>query len=123
MNIVQILVPTFIALDGLVWVRFHYLLGKMRRRRIWQTALAVFMLASVGFAVILGISNPTVFRHHRIIPQWIPAAVFIWHFLILPVTVAAIALEAIVRIFRRRRPSPQPSPGVPGEGEIPGANL
>jgi predicted MPP superfamily phosphohydrolase len=28
-----------------------------------------------------------------------------------------------VRIFRRRRPSPQPSPGVPGEGEIPGANL
>jgi uncharacterized protein len=66
------------------------------------------MLASVAFAVILGISNPTVFRHHRIIPQWIPAAIFIWHFLILPVTVAAIALEGAVRLVKRspRRAAP-----------------
>jgi uncharacterized protein len=125
MNIVQILIPTFIILDGVVWIRFHYLLGKMRRRRLWRSGLAVFMLGAVGFAVILGISNPTVFRHHRVIPQWIPAAVFIWHFLILPVTFGAIFLEGVVRIFtcaKKTGPPPLPSPGVPeeGEGGVPG---
>ncbi len=124
MNIVQIAVITFIVLDGLVWIRFHGMLRQMRRRRVWQAALAAGMGVVVSFVVILGISNPTVFRHHQVIPQWFPAAIFIWHFLILPVTVGAIFLEGVGRIFlgrghkrKSKEPSPQPSPGVPGEGE------
>jgi uncharacterized protein len=124
MNIVQIAVITFIVLDGVVWIRFHGMLRQMRRRRVWQGALAAVMGVVVSFVVILGISNPTVFRHHQVIPQWFPAAIFIWHFLILPVTVGAIFFEWGVRILFRRtcrakreEPPPLPSPGVPGAGE------
>ncbi len=128
MNIVQIAVITFIVLDGVVWIRFHGMLRQMRRRRVWQAALGAGMAVVVSFVVILGISNPTVFRHHQVIPQWFPAAIFIWHFLILPVTVGAIFLEGVGRIFFRRsrggstkkEPPPLPSPGVPGAGEIRG---
>lgn len=113
MNIVQLTVTVFIILDGVVWMRLHVLLRTMRRPRVWQSALAALMLAAVSFAVILGISDPTVFRHHRVIPQCIPAAVFIWHFLILPVTVIAIAFEGAVRLIRRSAaPAPQPPPNL-----------
>jgi hypothetical protein len=108
MNVVLIIVTAFIALDGLVWLRFHFLLGRLRRRRLWRGILALLMLGAVVFAVVLGVSNPTVFRSHRIIPQWIPAAVFIWHFLVLPVTVAAIAADWAIHLIRRFR---VPRPG------------
>jgi len=101
MNIVLIIVTLFIALDGLVWLRFHYLLRQTRRHRLWRGILALLMIGAVVFAVVLGVSNPTVLRSHRIIPQWIPAAVFIWHFLVLPITVAAIAAGWAIRLIRR----------------------
>jgi hypothetical protein len=50
-------------------------------------------------------------RHHRIIPQWIPAAVFIWHFLVLPATIAVMTTGWGIRVIRRRliaRPADSP---------------
>jgi len=101
MDVVVFIVTVFIALDGLVWLRFHFLLRQMRRRRLWRGILALLMLGAVVFAVVLGVSNPTVLRSHRIIPQWIPAAVFVWHFLVLPVTILAIAADWAIRLIRR----------------------
>jgi len=106
MDLVVLILTSFIALDAVVWLRFHYLLGRMRRAQLWRGILAAIMFCAVLFAVVLGISNPTVFRSHRIIPQWIPAAIFIWHFLVLPITIAAIAVQWIwVRAQRMAAPA------------------
>lgn len=114
MNWVIITITFFICLDGLVWVRFHAMLSRMRYRWLWQSLLAGMMLMAVGFAVLLGTGSGTVLRWHRAIPQWIPSTVFVWHFLLLPATVAVLGAEWGVRLLRRIFLSPiEPNPTPP----------
>ena len=120
MNWVVLTITFFICLDGLVWVRFHAMLSRMRHRWLWQGLLAVMMLMAVGFAVLLGTGSATVLRSHRVIPQWIPSTVFVWHFLLLPATIAALAVEWGVRLLRRMyRRCAQPNTNPPSVARPP----
>ncbi|MDP9172310.1 MAG: metallophosphoesterase [Planctomycetota bacterium] len=99
----------FVSLDLWVWVRLDRLLRPLGAR-LWRAALAFLILCAIGFAIISMFANHFIGREHQIIPQWIPASIYIWHFLILPVTFLALLIHKMVgsvdrqiRKYRSRR--------------------
>jgi hypothetical protein len=93
MHLVVFTITFFACLDGLVWVRFHKLLRPLRHHRLWQGLLAVTMLMSITFTAAMATGSSTVLRTHRHIPQLLPSTVFVWHFLVLPMTIAVLGAE------------------------------
>jgi hypothetical protein len=121
MHLVAISITFFACLDGLVWVRFHRLLRPLRHHRFWQSLLACAMVTSILFSAELSTGSSTVLRAHHLIPQLIPSTIFVWHFLVLPMTIALLSAELafrlIRRIYRRTRTEsplspPSPSPAM-----------
>ncbi len=90
MHLVAITITFFACLDGLVWVRFHKLLRPLRRQRLWQSLLACAMVIAIIFAAALSTGSSAVLRTHHLIPQWIPSTIFVWHFLVLPMTISLL---------------------------------
>ncbi|MGD0464038.1 MAG: metallophosphoesterase [Tepidisphaeraceae bacterium] len=116
MHLVVFTITFFVCLDGLVWVRFHKLLRPLRRCRLWQGLLALAMVALIAFAAALATGSSTVLRTHRLIPQWISSTVFVWHFLVLPMTIAVLGAELGFRLIRGTHRPPQadrPTPPPP----------
>jgi uncharacterized protein len=120
MHLVVFSVTFFICLDVLVWLRLHLLLRPLPRHQFWQCLLALAMVMSILFAAALATGSSTAWRTHRHIPQWIPATVFVWHFLILPLTILVLGAELgfrLLRIINRphqtARPTSNPSQPPP----------
>jgi hypothetical protein len=100
----------FICLDLWVWFRLDKLARPLNRSRLWRGALAFCMLAAIGFAVLSMFSNKTIGREHQLIPHWIPASIYIWHFLILPVTFIALVIQKLVSsVIHLARANSKPS--------------
>ncbi len=72
------------------------------------------MSAAIGFAVLTLFSRQAVGRFHYVIPQWMPASIYLWHFLILPLTVIGLliglATKWIHRLQRKVRGIPTAMP-------------
>jgi hypothetical protein len=122
MHLVGISITFFACLDGLVWIRFHRLLRPLPRHRLWQSLLACAMATSILFSAELSTGSSTVLRTHHLIPMLIPSVIFIWHFLVLPITIALLGAELFFRIVRtihrRTRPAPQLPPPPPSAAMI-----
>jgi uncharacterized protein len=103
-QIVFIILFSFIGMDLFVWLRVDRLLRRARVRRIWRVILAFTMMAAVAFAFLSLARKASVGRTHSLIPSWLPASIYIWHFLVLPVTVIGIVFSsALGRIVERIR--------------------
>jgi uncharacterized protein len=114
MHLVAISIIFFACLDGLVWVRFHRLLRPLRRHRLWQSLLACAMVSSILFSAELSTGSSLVLRTHHLVPTIIPSTIFVWHFLVLPMTIALLGAELAFRFIRKiyertRRDPPPPS--------------
>jgi uncharacterized protein len=111
MHLVAISITFFACLDGLVWVRFHRLLRPLPQHRIWQSLLACAMVTSILFSAELSTGRSAVLRTHHLIPQLIPSTIFVWHFLVLPMTItllgAELAFRLIRKIYRRAQADPR----------------
>jgi hypothetical protein len=86
----------FICLDAWIWLRLDRLLVRTYRPWLWRTILAGLMLSAMLFSLLSIVERSLVATEHRIVPQWVPAAVYIWHFLIMPLTALALLGGAVV---------------------------
>jgi len=127
MGFVFFMISLFLLLDLLVWLKLDQRLRTMSRPRIPRWVLGLFMgsmLAMLG-TTLVGLRRSALVQ--EAMPKFIPAAIYIWHFLIvlptLIVLVVADGVRGIARWAGRQRlavsaePPPLPSPGVPEEGE------
>jgi predicted MPP superfamily phosphohydrolase len=102
------LISYSLILLGLVWWRWvDRRLRTLDGAMVWRALWAMYALAMVVIPL-------TATRMVRFFPEGLPAAGMIWHVLVLPVT--TVPAGAILLFARRRQPSPNPSPGTPGEG-------
>ena len=100
----------FICLDIWVWLRLDRAVRTFGRPRMWRILLAFLMLTAISFAVLSMFSNRTIGREHHLIPKWIPASIYIWHFLILPFTVIVLVIQKVIgSIIRMARANRVPS--------------
>jgi uncharacterized protein len=110
----------FIAMDLYVWLRLDRPLRSLRRARFWRILLAIIMPAVIAFAFLSLARKATVGRSHSLIPQWLPASAFIWHFLVLPVTVITLLVSSLIRKLTAQKSAPAAAPlPAPVETEAP----
>jgi hypothetical protein len=104
----------FICLDAWIWLRLDRLLVRTYRPWLWRTILAGLMLSAMLFSLLSIAERSLVATEHRIVPQWVPAAVYIWHFLIMPLTALALlggaVVNRIVKYAGRFRGGPPAAP-------------
>ena len=86
MGIISGILTIFFCLDAWIWLRLDRMLCRTHRPWLWRTMLAVAMLCAMLFTLLSIVEGSIVATEHRKIPQWAPAAVYIWHFLIMPLT-------------------------------------
>jgi hypothetical protein len=96
MPFVFVLLGSFVGLDLFVWIRLHFILGRVRHARWWRAALSVAMLAAIGLAFVSLARKATFQRSHSVIPPAFPASVYIWHFLVLPPTAVVLLFAPVI---------------------------
>jgi hypothetical protein len=111
MHTLEAILALFFCVDAWIWLRLDRLLRGTHRPRLWRVMLAASMLAVMVCAAHSLLRRSMITTEHREIPQWAPAAVYIWHFLIMPLTALALLIGAMtggikrmVNRVRSRRP-------------------
>jgi uncharacterized protein len=106
----------FALLDIIVWRRLHVLLRNVKNARQWQLLLAVLILFPLSFCFLDVFFNITIQSAHSPAPSWILGAIFIWHFIVLPLVLICILIDIVPRVAVRfakllvRKPAPPPTP-------------
>jgi predicted MPP superfamily phosphohydrolase len=110
--VLTIILATFL-LELLWWWSADRLLRPLRRARWWRGLLAVFALTQVACMLSLVLGRFLLGDHpDDHFPRWLFAATFIWHLLVLPLTIVVWTLINAGRgvatgvnwVARRRRP-------------------
>ena len=108
MRFILTIIGLMFTFDVIWWHRADKLARPMRRRLLWRILIAIFMMAMLGTLTWMLLGR--VFRENidEMLPKSLVSAVFIWHFILLPVTVIAAALTALigslVPMLKRRTP-------------------
>jgi predicted MPP superfamily phosphohydrolase len=111
----------FIFLDLLVLRRMYVLLRNLRHRRSWRAILAVMAFMAIAFCVVEIFANPILGGTRDPFPRWLVGSLYIWHFLMLPLMLAAMWIDLLVRALRggwrfvhayftQKTPDPSPAP-------------
>jgi predicted MPP superfamily phosphohydrolase len=99
----------FFCVDAWIWLRLDRMLCQTRRPWLWRTLLAVAMLAVMLCTLLSLLEGSMLATEHRKIPRWAPAALYIWHFLIMPLTAVGLLIGLvagrIAEYVRSRRAS------------------
>ena len=114
----------FICLDAWIWLRLDRMLRGTHRPWLWRTILGMLMMWVMLSAMLSVAERSLMATENRIVPQWVPAGVYIWHFLIMPLTALALLGGSIMnrlQQYARRawaRPPvveapPAPAPSAP----------
>jgi hypothetical protein len=95
------ILTVFICLDAWIWLRLDRMLRGTHRPWLWRTILGILMLWVMLSALLSVAERSLMATEHRIVPQWVPAAVYIWHFLIMPLTALGLLGGSMVNRLRR----------------------
>src|SRR5687767_1938563 len=110
---ILVILSAMLALDATWWWTAHRAVRTFRRARAWRIAIATFMafqlltLGWIFFGRVLGQ------RPEQTLPAWASGAVFVWHFIALPIGAlvwAGIGAGKAIGSLRRK-----PVPTDPGE--------
>jgi predicted MPP superfamily phosphohydrolase len=85
--------------DVLWWFAADRRLRNRRRSTWWRAALAVFMSIQVFFVAWMIVTPHSARKSHHVTPTPVLAAVYVWHMLVLPATVAGEALGGAARLL------------------------
>jgi predicted MPP superfamily phosphohydrolase len=114
MHTLEAILALFFCVDAWIWLRLDRLLRATHRPSLWRVMLALSMLSVMVCAAYSLLHRSMMTTEHREIPQWAPAAVYIWHFLIMPLTALALLIGimtgGIKRTVDRLRSRPPADP-------------
>lgn len=96
-----LLVLAFMAFDAWWWLRLSGLLRRLPGERLWRATLAVFLAGVLVYPIWLLLTLSGANRYHHIMPQIVPATSYIWHILIMPITVVVVGIFLWARWIRR----------------------
>ena len=106
----------FALLDLIVWRRMYVLLGNVKNARQWRVLLTALISLPLSFCFLDVFFNFTIQSTRDPAPSWLLGSIFIWHFIVLPVVLLGILIDAAPRLIVRvstllaRRPEPPPEP-------------
>src|SRR5438105_12034149 len=121
MSVIRFILLTMIGLDLYWWWFADQRVHSLRRPRLWRALVAAFILAML-FTLTIRLLRPATARS---IMSWIPlpviAAQYLWHLLILPISVItpllARAAKSIAKLIRRPPIPPPPQASPAGEAQ------
>jgi predicted MPP superfamily phosphohydrolase len=110
MSFILILISLMLALDLLWWWVTDRAVRNLPRRKLLRTLVAIFALFQ--FLALSGVLISRFFSDHfdELLGAFVMSAVFIWHFIGLPIFLLALFVNLVARYLFT------PSPGTPGEG-------
>ncbi len=91
-------IPVLLAMgtvDIIVWIGIDRIVAKMPRRRIWRAGVATTFLLLLAFVALTILAPHTLGRSHAVLPADIPAGMYIWHFIVLPVTATVLVIAKV----------------------------
>src|SRR4029453_2149229 len=116
-SVVLLIICLVFVYDLLWWRAGDRMLRPLPRRRPWRVALGVFMAVQVLCLLWIVLGRMVLRTSDAAIPTWLLIATFVWHLLVLPVTVVVWLLIATGRgigaVFRKvlwRKPAPPEQP-------------
>src|SRR5262245_34086447 len=105
-----ILFTLFIVLDVWWWRWADAQLRPLTRPRLWRSLLATWMTALMLYMLAFVIFPRQARAAHQWLSVWYLALAYVWHLLILPVTLLAFIpgriVGSLVRWWKRRRHQP-----------------
>ena len=94
MLVFVLIIVTILLGDVAWWWWADRQLRPLRRAPVWRTMLAAFCAVMIGYVLWLILWPESARRAHVWMPMWGLAPVYVWHLLVLPVTLVMVALVA-----------------------------
>jgi predicted MPP superfamily phosphohydrolase len=105
--LVAVIILSMLALDPLCWVWGDRILRKLRRSRLWRSLFGAFMGVQLGCLLFIIVGRVGSERTDEFLPRILLSAVFLWHFIMLPIATVIALLELLARLIpKRAAPAP-----------------
>src|SRR6476620_407170 len=99
-----IVIITLILAGNLVWWRWAYQRVRVfPRARVWRMTVTIFAIAQLGYMLFFVLAPVYARRIHPWLPMPVVAFMYIWDWMILPLTLVGIAIGGLVRWVSRLR--------------------
>ena len=102
MRFILTIIVLMFTFDVLWWQRADHLARRMRHPRAWRTAVAAFMATMLGSLIWMFAGRVLRENPDEALPRWLVSAVFLWHFIVLPLTVVSAGIVALVMWIRSK---------------------
>lgn len=116
MSFILGIIAVMFALDLLWWWRADRLIRRAARASIGRAVLLVFVCGQISVLFWIIASRIFDLRGDESLPVWLMTIVFLWHFILLPLTAALWIVGegawGIARVTRRNRPAPDGAGGM-----------
>lgn len=94
------IISVMLLADAAWWVAAHRMLRDVPRRRLWRAGLAIFMTACMSGLLLIILSRAS-WSMRDALGAPVIAALFIWHFIALPVATLMAGGLGLVKLVRR----------------------
>jgi len=104
---VIVILTLMLGTDLLWWLHADRRLRPLPRARVWRGALAIFMIVLIGGLLASLFLRRLSFANVVSLPEWFVAAIYIWHFFVVPLVLLISIIYLIVRglaVLLRRKP-------------------
>ena len=91
------IIPTMLLADLVWWFCADRWLRRTKRQVLWRSMMAVFMTVQLTFVVWMIVHRDSARNVHLWVPSTGMAVIYIWHMIVLPVTIVGLALYGIGR--------------------------
>src|SRR5687767_4514607 len=116
---ILIIIVAMLALDVTWWLCADRAARKLSRPRLWRIAIATFVTLQVLALVWIILGRVIGQRPEHMLPSWVTGAVFLWHFILLPLGTLVWALLGGWNLLARIRPKRPETPLDPAPPALP----